>query len=154
MTNDELVALLGKVDLFDGLSQRVLRRVAESGREETFEPGAVVLAQGEEVGGFRSFSQRGVEMHVVLSGTAQVAVAHESHGTVGPGDYFGELSLIDGLPRSAEVTAGPDGLTTFALTKWTFTELLDAHPEIARQLLLVMVSRLRTSESANRRRWN
>jgi len=154
MSDDELVPHLSKVDLFDGLSNRVLRKIAEAGREETFEPGAVVLREGEEVSGFRSFSQRGVEMHVVLSGTATVAVGHEAHGTVGPGDYFGELSLIDGLPRSAEITAGPDGLRTFALTKWTFTELLDAHPELARQLLLVMVARLRASEGAQRRRWN
>lgn len=154
MSDDELVSQLAKVDLFDGLSQRVLRKIAAAGRVESFEPSAVVLQEGEEVSGFRSFSQRGVEMHVVLSGSAQVVVDHESHGTVNPGEYFGELSLIDGLPRSAGIAAGPDGLTTFALAKWTFTELLDQHPEIARQILLVMVARLRASESANRRRWN
>lgn len=154
MSDDELVSFLAKVDLFDGLSQRVLRKIAAAGRVESFEPNAVVLQEGEEVSGFRSFSQRGVEMHVVLSGSAEVVVDHEAHGSVNPGEYFGELSLIDGLPRSAGISAGPDGLKTFALAKWTFTELLDQHPEISRQILLVMVARLRASESANRRRWN
>jgi CRP-like cAMP-binding protein len=45
-----------------------------------------------------------------------------------PGEYVGERSLVDGLPRSAEVRAGPQGLTTFALDKSTFDKLLEAHP--------------------------
>ena len=66
-TTDELVAVLAKVDLFDGLDAKLLRRIADSGRVETFAPGATVLSEGEEVSGFRSFSPKGVEMHVVIS---------------------------------------------------------------------------------------
>ena len=53
---DELVAVLEKVDLFHDLRPRVLRRIAEAGREETFAAGDPVIVQGEEVSGFRSFS--------------------------------------------------------------------------------------------------
>lgn len=147
---DELVAVLEKVDLFHELRPRVLKRIAEAGREETFAAGEPVIVQGEQVSGFRSFSQRGVEMHVVLTGSAEARVDGEPHGRLGPGDYFGELSLVDGLPRSAEVRAGADGLTTFAITKWTFADLLEEHPEVAIPMLHVMVARLRAAEAGSR----
>ena len=146
MGPDDLVTVLEKVDLFHGLDRKVLRRMAEAGRQEAFEPGQTVLAQGEEVGGFRSFSPKGVEMHVVLTGSAEASVDGQVHGTLGPGDYFGELSLIDGLPRSAAVVAGEHGMTTFALAKWTFQDLLDKHPEVAVPMLRVMTARLRAAE--------
>ena len=148
MGTDELVAVLEKVDLFRDLRLRVLRRIAEAGREERFEPGEVVITEGEEVSGFRSFSQRGVEMHVVLTGTALASVHGTQHAELRPGEYFGELSLIDGLPRSAEVRAGERGLSTFAISKWTFADLLDEHPEVALPMLRVMVARLRATEAA------
>jgi CRP/FNR family transcriptional regulator, cyclic AMP receptor protein len=148
MGTDELVAVLEKVDLFHDLRLRVLRRIAEAGREERFEPGDVVIAEGEEVSGFRSFSQRGVEMHVVLTGSAIASVRGQQHAELRPGEYFGELSLIDGLPRSAEVRAGGRGLSTFAVSKWTFADLLDEHPEVALPMLRVMVARLRATEAA------
>lgn len=150
MGPDELVTVLEKVDLFHGLDRKVLRRIAESGREETFDPGQTVLAQGEEVGGFRSFSSKGVEMHVILAGNAQASVDDRVHGTLDPGDYFGELSLIDGLPRSAAVVAGERGMTTFALAKWTFNDLLERHPEVAVPMLRVMTARLRAAEHRGR----
>jgi CRP/FNR family cyclic AMP-dependent transcriptional regulator len=145
-TTDELAAVLATVDLFDGLDHKLLRQIAESGREQSFEPGATVLSEGEEVSGFRSFSPKGVEMHVVLAGSATAGVGGEVHATLGPGDYFGEVSLIDGLPRSAEILAGDDGLTTLGLAKWTFHELLETHPEIAVPMLRVMTARLRAAE--------
>jgi|SRR5215203_2367017 len=147
---DELTAVLEKVDLFHDLRHRVLRRIAEAGREETYAAGDEIIAQGEEVSGFRSFSPRGVEMHVVLVGSAEALVDGQPHGRIGPGEYFGELSLVDGLPRSAEVRAGPDGLTTFAITKWTFADLVEDHPEVAVPMLHVMVGRLRAAEAAQR----
>lgn len=150
MHTDELVSVLEKVDLFHGLDHTMLRRIAESGREETFSPGQTVLAEGEEVSGFRSFSLKGVEMHVVLTGSAAASVEGQRHGSVGPGDYFGELSLIDGQPRSADVVAGDDGLTTFALAKWTFNDLLETHPEVAVPMLRVMTARLRAAEHPRR----
>ena len=148
MDADQLVSVLAKVDLFNGLSPRVLRRIAGAGREESFGPGQVVLAQGEEVAGFRGFSEKGVEMHVVLSGDATASVDGAVHGRIAPGEYFGELSLVDGQPRSAEVRTGDQGMTTFALDKWTFAELLEEHPEVAVPMLRVMIARLRAAERA------
>ena len=146
MGPDDLVPVLEKVDLFHGLNRKLLHHIAEAGRVESFEPGEKVLAEGEEVGGFRSFSAKGVEMHIVLTGGATAGVDGVEHGHLGPGDYFGELSLLDGLPRSADVVAGDTGMATLGLAKWTFTELLEAHPEVAVPMLHVMAARLRAAE--------
>ena len=68
--------------------------------------------------------------------------------TLGAGDYFGELALIDGKPRSADVVAGDSGLTTFALPKWEFDTLVKEHPEVLLPMLRVVVARLRRAEAA------
>jgi CRP/FNR family cyclic AMP-dependent transcriptional regulator len=82
----------------------------------------------------------------VLAGGATVLLDGAQHGTLGPGDYFGELSLIDGEPRSADIVASADGLTTFAMSKWQFEELLEEHPRIAVPMLHVLTARLRAAE--------
>jgi CRP/FNR family transcriptional regulator, cyclic AMP receptor protein len=148
MPDSALVATLGQVDLFHGLSPRVLSRIASSGHEAHYDAGTVVIVQGESVAGFRAFSTAGVEMHVILEGDARIDVDGVTHTTLGPGAYFGELSLIDGRPRSADVVAGDGGLTTLALSKWTFDDLLEKHPEVAIPMLRVLASRLRAIEGS------
>lgn len=148
MSDERLITALGQVDLFAGLSPRVLRRIAESGGVSSYEAGAEVIHAGDAVSGFRVFSHKGVDMHVVLAGSAEVRVHGQTVGTLGPGAYFGELSLIDGKPRSADVLAGPAGMTTFALAKWSFDDVLKDHPEVALPMLRVVAGRLRRAESA------
>lgn len=147
MTEDTLTETLAKIDIFAGLPHRVLRRVVEAGHTDDYPPGTIMTAEGEAVDGWRGFSEPGVQMHVVLSGAGDVTVHGVAHGTVGAGSYFGELSLIDGLPRSATVRVGTDGIRTFALSKWSFNEILETHPEVAVPLLKVMCARLRASEA-------
>ena len=144
---DDLTARLNGVDLFTGLSPRVLARIVESGHEATYAPGKAVVVQGDSVAGFKAFAPGGVEMHVVLEGGATVVLTGVEAKVLTPGDYVGELSLIDGAPRSADVVAGPEGLTTFALSRWTFEDLLEKHPEVAVPMLRVVVARLRALES-------
>ncbi len=148
MGSPELVTALSGIDLFRGLSTRVLTRIADSGHEAHYDAGTAVVLQGQSVEGFKAFSPTGVEMHVILDGAARVDVNGATMNRLGPGQYFGELSLIDGGPRSADVVADDGGLTTFALTKWTFEDMLDKHPEIAVPMLRVMCARLRARESA------
>jgi CRP/FNR family cyclic AMP-dependent transcriptional regulator len=143
MAGSDLVAVLGTVDLFHGLSPKVLAHIAEVGHEATYDAGAVVIVQGDEVTGFKAFSPAGVEMHVILEGTARVDVDGVTHNHLGPGQYFGEIALIDGKPRTADVVAEPGGLRTLALSKWTFEDLLEKHPEVAVPMLRVLASRLR-----------
>lgn len=147
VTDEGLVSTLGRIDIFAPLSPRVLRRIVEAGQIRDFPHGTVVTAEGESVGGWRAFSERGVEMHVVLAGSGDVTVHGTPHGAVAAGEYFGELSLIDGLPRSATVRVGAEGMRTFALSKWSFVTILEEHPEVALPLLRVLCARLRASEA-------
>ena len=65
---------------------------------------------------------------------------------LGPGDYFGEISLIDGKPRSATVTAA-GSLTTLAVPHLAFSEMLDENPAAARDVLIQLCARLREAEA-------
>jgi CRP/FNR family cyclic AMP-dependent transcriptional regulator len=100
-------------------------------------------ASGKEIA---SQGQSGLGFHLLISGTADVLV----NGTVArhmeAGDYFGEISLIDGKPRSATVvTTSP--ATTLSLAAWDFTPLLDEEPELTKALLLATCKRLRDAEA-------
>ena len=74
MSNRELTATLAEVDLFRGLSHRVLSHIAESGHTAEYAEGATVIVQGESVTGFKAFAPSGVEMHVVLDGAVRIAI--------------------------------------------------------------------------------
>jgi CRP/FNR family transcriptional regulator, cyclic AMP receptor protein len=144
--SDDVMSVLSTVDLFEGLPASVFRRLAQDGQRRSYTAGEAVTRVGDSVGGFAPFSREGVMMHVVLAGSGEVSRNGDVVGRVGPGQYFGELSLIDEGPRTADVVAGLDGLETFAITKWTFNDLLVDHPEVAVPMLRVMVARLRRCE--------
>jgi CRP/FNR family transcriptional regulator, cyclic AMP receptor protein len=126
---------LREVPLFSEMSGRDLRRVMEIAKEVTHEPGQPIVEADQE----------GVGFHLILAGTAEAIVGKTPVGTLGPGDYFGEMSLLDGKPRSATVIAITQ-LRTLALPSWTFNQLLDKHPEIMRAMLVELCGRLRHVE--------
>jgi CRP-like cAMP-binding protein len=149
MTATDISAVLSRVDLFAGLPAKVIGQIVERGHEATYDAGVPVVVQGESVSGFKAFSPSGVEMHVILDGQARVDVNGVTHTVLGPGQYFGEVALIDGKPRTADVVPENGGLRTFAISKWTFEDLLDNHPEVAIPMLRVMASRLRAQEAGS-----
>jgi CRP/FNR family transcriptional regulator, cyclic AMP receptor protein len=104
----------------------------------THRPGTTITQQGVEGAGF----------HLILDGTAVVEVGGEVRATLVEGNSFGEISLIDGRPRSATVIAGENGLTTMAISPLAFEPLLD-DPEVSRTLLKVVTARLRAAEARN-----
>ena len=149
---DELVAVLEKVDLFHDLRPRVLRRIADAGRDETLlrrETGDPV--QGEEVGGFRSFSPTRRRDARRADGVCRGSRRRRAARPAGDGRLLrralaGRRDAAVG--RGAGRRRRPD---TFAITKWTFAELIEDHPEVAVPMLHVMVARLRAAEAADRR---
>lgn len=132
-----LTQRLAGVDLFAGLPDDVLGELVSHGVTLTARPGDMLVEQGS--------TQTGLQL--VLEGSADVSVSGASRKALRPGDYFGEISLIDGAPRSATVTAGSSGLKTFALSSLSFSPVLDSHPEIARVLLVALCARLRSLET-------
>ena len=130
--------LLGDIELFASLPRRRLKKMAELSRTVEHEPGHKVAAEGLGALGF----------HLVLAGKAVVRKGERTIRTLGRGDYFGEISMIDGKPRSADVVAdGP--LTTLVVPHQTFQSLLDSEPGFARELLLLLCARLREADARN-----
>jgi CRP-like cAMP-binding protein len=129
---------LAQVDLLAGLSEQELQLVAEAGTTFRHPPGQVVVQAGSPGPGLR----------LVLDGSAEVEVGGASRGRLGPGAYFGEISLMDNEPASATVTAGPDGLRTFALSPASFMQLMARHPQMSNVVIRALCARLRAAESA------
>ncbi len=80
----------------------------------------------------------------MLKGKAAIRHGSKTVATLGPGDYFGEISMIDGGERTATVTAETD-LSTLSLSTWDFKPLLEK-PSIAKALLLKLAARIRQLE--------
>src|SRR5437660_2274682 len=116
--------MLKKVPLFSGLDNREIEQIAASMRERRVSAGDVFLEQGAGGAGF----------FVVEEGEADVTVDGNAVGSVGPGDYFGEIALLTGSDRTATVTAKPDMLC-YGMTPWDFQPLVEAQPAIALRLV-------------------
>jgi len=133
---DAPIELLGQIPLFEGLPRDELGRIARSFKERRFSAGDTVAAEGAG----------GVGFFVIGEGTASVDVHGEKRGQLGPGDYFGEIALIDDQARrTATITADSD-LTCYGLTSWEFRPLVETNAQIAWKLLQVMAQRLRDAE--------
>lgn len=128
--------LLKSVPIFSDLGDAELERIARSFRDRTFAAGQEVVTEG----------RGGVGFFVIEDGEAAVTVHGEERRTMGPGDYFGEVALIDEGPRTATITAKTD-LKCWGLTPWDFRPLVETHAEIAWQLLQTFAKRLREVEA-------
>jgi CRP/FNR family transcriptional regulator, cyclic AMP receptor protein len=135
MQEAELAKRLSDVPFFAGLPDSTRREIARRMVQLTHRAGHSVTEQGGVSNGF----------HLITDGSAVVVVGGVERATLEPGAGFGEISLIDGQPRSATVIAGPDGLKTAALSPLAFDPLLD-DPEVSKALLKVVTARLRTAE--------
>jgi CRP/FNR family transcriptional regulator, cyclic AMP receptor protein len=127
--------VLSDVPLFSELSKRHLRRVAELMEEEQFPEGAAVVEEGDQ----------GDSLYVIIEGQADVVRGKRTVDHLLPGDFFGEVSLLDGGPRTATVTAATP-LTLFAIRRKPFSRMLQQEPEIAVKILTALTRRFRTMQ--------
>jgi CRP-like cAMP-binding protein len=126
------IELLQQVPLFKSLSRQQLESLAQSLRDRTFSAGSEVTTEG----------QSGVGFFLIEEGAATVSVQGEEKRTLGAGDYFGEMALIDDSPRSATIVADTD-LKCWGLTSWEFRPLVESNASIAWAMLQTLAARLR-----------
>ena len=124
--------VLKQVPLFAGLDDRELQEIAGQMRERRFGAGDTVTQEGAGGAGF----------FVVEDGQADVTVNGEQRGTIGPGDYFGEIALLTGSDRTATITAKSD-MVCWGMTPWDFRPLVESNSAIAWKLLTAMADKLK-----------
>ncbi|HXF81767.1 MAG TPA: cyclic nucleotide-binding domain-containing protein [bacterium] len=137
MTRKQRVALLRGVTLFAGLGPRALGEIADLMEEITFPAGRYIVRQGQVGTGF----------YLVTSGRARVERGDRVLNTLGPGDFFGELSVLDQSPRIAHVRT-EEPTTVLALASWDFTRMLERNPKVTLAILKEVARRLRETTDA------
>ena len=123
--------MLKHVPLFSDLDNRELGQIADTLRERRFAAGETVTKEGAGGAGF----------FVVEQGQAEVQVEGVTRGTIGAGDYFGEIALLTGSDRTATITAKTD-MVCYGMTPWDFRPLVESNSAIAWKLLTAMAEKL------------
>jgi CRP/FNR family cyclic AMP-dependent transcriptional regulator len=132
----EMEEKLGGVPLFSGMKPKELKKLGKRMTERTFTEGDTIATEGES----------GIGFFVIEHGNATVSVGGKIVRTLGPGEHFGEVALIDSGPRSATVVATTD-LRCRGMSAWEFKPFVEEHPEVAWALLETLVGRLREAEN-------
>ena len=122
---------IDRIPILAVLKPKDREKVLWSARQRTYAPGEVVIREGDSA----------LNLFLIASGRARV----EQHGKalhgLGPGEFFGELGILQEHPRTATVVA-EDGLSCVLLPAWEFRSLLKEHPEMALPMLDVLIARI------------
>jgi CRP/FNR family cyclic AMP-dependent transcriptional regulator len=129
---------LTHVPMFSACSKKDLEQIARQADEVTFEPGHKLMAEGDV----------GREFFVILDGAAEVSRRGKRLGTIGTGDFVGELALLDRAPRNATVTA-TTAVTALVVAQREFNGVLATVPALSHKLLVGMARRLHELDSRN-----
>jgi CRP/FNR family transcriptional regulator, cyclic AMP receptor protein len=131
-----VVEQLRNVYIFNEVSPRHLEKIGQQGKVVQHEPGHTIMTEGRTALGF----------HLLLEGEAEILVHGEVRKVVGPGEYVGEIAVIDGKPRSASVRARR-AVKAWAISDTAFKTLLEKEPGLALAVLRGLCSRIREAES-------
>ena len=127
--------LLKKVPLFSRLSEKALASIVKVGIEKEFKSGTRIVSEGDTGTGF----------YLIISGSTEVSHSGARISKLGAGEFFGEMALLDGAPRSADVTALED-TKCLVLTLWVLKGIIAANPNVALGMLEELARRLRKAE--------
>jgi CRP/FNR family cyclic AMP-dependent transcriptional regulator len=136
MARDAFVDHLARVPLFSACSQKDLRLVAKRAEDVKVEAGKQLVTEGDT----------GTEFFVIIEGNATVQRHGQKVAELGPGDFFGDLALLDRAPRNATVTAETP-MELLLLGQREFAGLIDDVPEFAHKLLAGLARRVRQQDS-------
>ena len=136
MADKDVVKMLSQVPIFSELSKKELEALARNAKQVRHREGAVLAREGES----------GLGFFLIMNGTATVSVNGKPRKKMGPGDFFGEISLLDNGPRTATVTA-ESPIELLGLTQWNFKRMVESNPAIATKMLKTMAGRLRAASA-------
>jgi CRP/FNR family transcriptional regulator, cyclic AMP receptor protein len=134
-SHDARIRHLQRVPLFSGFDEAELRRVAELSRIAEVPAGTVVTQMGEP----------GDSFFLIIDGAVEVRTPVGAGSQLQPGDFFGEMSLLDGEPRSATIVASTD-LRLLIVDRSHFWRLLEQTPDLVRRILTILSRRVRRLE--------
>jgi CRP-like cAMP-binding protein len=132
---DEKVRHLERVPIFEDCSMKQLRAIADISKIVEVPERTVLCRAGES----------GDEFFIIIDGTALVTVSAQRRVRIRPGEFFGEMSLLDGEPRSATVKAETD-LRLLVIERMHFWSLLHQVPELTERMLVTLSRRIRQRE--------
>ena len=135
--------LLSEIPIFSACTQKELREIARLADRVSPLQGEVLAREGTP----------GREFFVIAQGKAKVVMGGEEIAVLGPGEFFGEMALLDQGPRSASVVAETP-MTLYVIGSREFGELIDRVPYVTRQILRGLSNRLRSAEDAPSYTWN
>ncbi len=126
---------LASVPIFSSLDAKGLDAVAKAGKTQSYDAGKTIVEAGAT----------GVGFFFILGGEVEVRQRGRTIAKLGKGQFFGEMALIDGQPRTADVVAvGPT--ECFALSAWSFASLIKTEPKISLGVMKELVRRLRETD--------
>jgi CRP-like cAMP-binding protein len=139
ISSDQKAAVLGRLPLFEGISSESMARLAEVAGAQEFAAGDYIVRQG----------QVGTGLYVIIEGAAAVVRGTDEVSQLAAGDFFGELAVIDQMPRSASVRAETP-TRCLAIASWDLLKLLDEDRALSRNLINGLVARLRAAGEHHR----
>ena len=132
VTKKESLEHLAAVRLFEGFNKTDLRHLLDVAKVVHHEAGHTIITQGDTGAGFQ----------LIVDGDARVIRGNRTVARLGPGDFFGELAVIDGQPRTATVVA-ETAMTTLGISGWDFRAVVRNRPEMGWALLEHLSGRIR-----------
>jgi CRP/FNR family transcriptional regulator, cyclic AMP receptor protein len=135
--SDPVIEMLEKASLWSGLDRKDLKFIVKLSKERKYETGDFIVREGEVTVGF----------YLILDGSVEIRSKGTTLSKLGAGQFFGEMSVVDNQPRSADVVA-IEPSRCLVLTAWSFNALISEHPKIALKLLQEFVRRLRDTNKA------
>jgi CRP/FNR family transcriptional regulator, cyclic AMP receptor protein len=136
LRRDAFLDHLAKVPLFSALSKKDLALIAKSAEDVKVDAGKVLVTEGSA----------GAEFFVIMDGKARVTRRGRKVAELGPGQFFGELALLDRAPRNATVVAETP-MEVLVLGQREFAALIDEVPGLAHKLLAGIARRLREADA-------